>query len=103
MSMKVITICGSFKFVNEMIRFAIQLELKGNIVLMPIFPIEDEIVLNESELITLGEVHKKKIEMADEVFIVDVNGYIGNSTRSEIEFANSIGKQIKYYSNCESL
>lgn len=101
--MKVITICGSFKFVNEMIRFAIQLELKGNIVLMPIFPIEDEIVLNESELITLGEVHKKKIEMADEVFIVDVNGYIGSSTRSEIEFAKSIGKQIKYYSNCESL
>ena len=73
MSMKVITICGSFKFVNEMIRLAIHLELNGNIVLMPIFP------------------------------IVDVNGYIGNSTRSEIEFANSIGKQIKYYSNCESL
>ena len=40
--------------------------------------------------------HKRKIDMADEIYVINVGGYIGSSTRSEIEYARSQGKRIKY-------
>lgn len=46
----------------------------------------------------LDELHKRKIDLCDEVFVLDVNGYIGDSTRSEIEYAQKTGKVIKYLS-----
>ena len=96
--MWVITLCGSFKFKDVLLKLAPQLELNGNVVLVPTFPIDDELVLTDEELFTLGEVHREKIKMSDEVFIVDVDGYIGNSTKLEIEFAKSLGKDIKFLS-----
>jgi hypothetical protein len=45
----------------------------------------------------LDDMHKRKIDMADEIFVINVNGYIGNSTKSEIEYAKSKGLPIKYY------
>lgn len=44
----------------------------------------------------LDELHKRKIDLSDEVFVLNVDGYIGDSTRSEIEYAQSIGKPIIY-------
>lgn len=44
----------------------------------------------------LDELHKRKIDLADEVFVLNVGGYIGNSTRSEIEYAAALGKPIRY-------
>lgn len=44
----------------------------------------------------LDDMHKRKIDMADEVFIINVGGYIGSSTRSEIEYAQAYGKPVKY-------
>ena len=44
----------------------------------------------------LDDMHKRKIDMADEIFVVNVGGYIGNSTRSEIEYAQSKGLPIRY-------
>jgi hypothetical protein len=46
----------------------------------------------------LGGVHFQKIRMADEVYIVDPGGYIGESTRREIAYAESLGKQVRYLS-----
>ena len=40
--------------------------------------------------------HKRKIDMADEIFVINVNGYIGDSTKSEIEYANKTGKKVNY-------
>jgi hypothetical protein len=40
--------------------------------------------------------HKRKIDMADEIYVINVNGYIGSSTKSEIEYANKTGKKISY-------
>ena len=40
--------------------------------------------------------HKRKIDMADEIYVINVGGYIGSSTRSEIEYAQSHGKGIRY-------
>jgi len=45
----------------------------------------------------LDELHFRKIDLADEVFIINYKGYIGESTRNEIEYAESLGKPIKYY------
>ena len=42
------------------------------------------------------EAHKRKIDMADEIFVINVGGYIGSSTRSEIEYAHSTGKIVRY-------
>ena len=43
--------------------------------------------------------HKRKIDMADEIFVINVNGYIGESTKSEIEYAKSLGKMVNYLEN----
>lgn len=94
--MKVITICGSMKFKDEMIEIAEQMTLSGNVVLLPIF--SDNNSLTEEELLMLGKMHKEKISMSTSVFIVNIDGYIGNSTKSEIEYAESLNKEIIYYS-----
>jgi hypothetical protein len=44
----------------------------------------------------LDDMHKRKIDMADEIFVINVGGYIGSSTRSEIEYATATGKAIRY-------
>ena len=46
------------------------------------------------------ELHKRKIDLCDEVFVLNVGGYIGESTRNEIEYANNIGKPVKYLEPC---
>lgn len=46
----------------------------------------------------LKELHFRKIDRSDEIFVIDVNGYIGDSTRAEIEYASSHGKKVRYYS-----
>lgn len=44
----------------------------------------------------LDDMHKRKIDMADEIYVINVGGYIGSSTRSEIEYAKSTGKMVRY-------
>jgi hypothetical protein len=44
----------------------------------------------------LDDMHKRKIDMADEIFVINKDGYIGNSTKSEIQYAKSIGKNVRY-------
>ena len=96
--MKVITICGSLKFQKEMIQIAEEMELKGNCVLTVIYPTRaDKDAYTEAEAEMLDKMHKEKIKMSDAILVVDVNGYIGSSTRSEIEFAKNLGKEIMYY------
>ena len=47
----------------------------------------------------LDDMHKRKIDMADEIFVINVNGYIGDSTKSEIEYATKQGKKVNYLEN----
>ena len=44
----------------------------------------------------LDDMHKRKIDMADAIFVINVGGYIGESTRSEIEYAKANGKEVRY-------
>lgn len=93
---KIITICGSLKFKNKMMEMAIKLELEGSVVLTPIYPITDDNVYNKKEIIMLGKMHKEKINLSDAIFVVNVDGYIGESTKSEIEYAKEHNKEIIY-------
>lgn len=96
--MKVITICGSLKFKEEMMQIAEKMELEGNCVLTVIYPTNpDKDAYTDEEVKVLDKMHKEKIKMSDSILVVDVNGYIGSSTRSEIEFAKELGKEIIYY------
>ena len=53
-------------------------------------------VFTDDQKITLDELHKRKIDMSDEILVINIGGYIGKSTQSEIEYAKSKGKGIAY-------
>lgn len=91
---KVVTICGSMKFEKEMIEIAQDLELKyGYVVIQCIyFPKEKKLTKKEKELVSQN--HFKKIDISDAIYVVNVNGYIGESTKKEIEYARTLQKEI---------
>ena len=91
---KVITMCGSVKFIEEINAHAERLELEGNCVLSIIPPTRGNYSLEDFD--TFGAMHYQKIDMSDAIFVVNVNGYIGNSVRSEIEYAENLKKEIIY-------
>lgn len=98
--MNIITICGSYKFKRQMIEIAEKLTLEGNCVLMPNeLTRPDKESYSQSEAMMFYKMHKEKIKLSDAILVVDVNGYIGSSTKSEIEFAKELGKDIIYYSD----
>ena len=95
---KVITLCGSTRFKDEFLEVQKRLTLEGNIVIsVGLFGHSgDDEVWSEGVKEMLDDMHKRKIDMADEIFIINKNGYIGTSTRSEIEYAKKTGKQVEY-------
>ena len=95
---KVVTLCGSTKFKDEFLRVQKELTLKGNIVIsVGLFGHSgDDEVWTEGTKEMLDDMHKAKIDMADEIFVINVGGYIGSSTRSEIAYAMMHGKPIHY-------
>ena len=94
---KIVTLIGSTKFKDDFIKVKEQLTLQGFIVLsLGVFSQYDNIKLSEDQLNMLADIQNKKIEMADEIFVINKNGYIGDSTKTEIEFAKSLGKKINY-------
>lgn len=99
--MKIITVCGSLRFYKEMMEIAEKLELEGNCMLVPIYnpfkSSKDD--FTEEEALMLDKMHKERIKISDAVLIVNVDGYIGNSTKNEIEFAKSLNKEIIYYTD----
>lgn len=83
METKIVTICGSMKFAKEMIKISFDLELKQRYaVLQCVYSLD----IDKTELIdldVLDKIHKKKIDISDAIYVVNINGYIGTSTRSE--------------------
>ena len=95
---KIITLCGSTKFKNEFIAEQKRLTLEGNIVIsVGLFGHSgDEEVWSEVTKEMLDDMHKRKIDLADEIFVINPGGYIGKSTRSEIKYALKTNKPVKY-------
>lgn len=99
--MKVITVCGSLRFVKEMTEITEKLELQGNCMLIPIYNPSrpDKNAFTKDEALMLDKMHKERIKLSDAILVVNVDGYIGNSTKNEIEFAKSLDKEIIYYTD----
>ena len=107
---KVITLCGSTRFKDEFMKAQKDLTLNGNIVISvglfghsgdnEVWENMDEGTLTKTKEM-LDDMHKRKIDMADEIFVINVNGYIGSSTKSEIEYAIKTGKKVNYLESIE--
>lgn len=101
---KVITLCGSTRFTNEMLILQWELTKRGHVVLswcaLPdsYFDGDDKSHLGDVEGVKdiVDEVHKRKIDLSDEVYVVDIGGYIGDSTWSEIAYARQAGIPVRY-------
>lgn len=101
---KIITVCGSLRFYKEMMEITEKIELEGNCMLVPIYnpskTSKDDFI--EEEALMLDKMHKERIKLADAILVVNVNGYIGDSTRKEIEFAKFLNKEIIYYTDIKN-
>ena len=101
----VVTLCGSTRFKDEFMQAQKRLTLEGRIVISvglfghsgdsEVWDGMDEGTLTKTKEM-LDDMHKRKIDMADEIFVINVGGYIGSSTRSEIEYALAHGKKVEY-------
>ena len=93
--MKIVTICGSMKFENEMKKVAFILETKHDMSVLQCVYNEDKLELGEDEIAALNSAHLKKIELADAVYVVDLHGYIGEQVKKEIAFARKLPSSVK--------
>lgn len=103
---KVVTLCGSTRFKEQFMEAQKRLTLEGNIVIsvglfghagdQEVWDGMDEGTLSKTKEM-LDDMHKRKIDMADEIYVINVGGYIGDSTRSEIQYAEEHGKTVRYY------
>lgn len=102
---QVITLCGSTRFKDAFMEVQKRLTLEGNIVISvglfghsgdeEVWDGMDEGTLSKTKKM-LDDMHKRKIDMADEIYVINVGGYIGESTRSEIEYAEMHDKKVRY-------
>lgn len=106
----VATLCGSVKYKDEFLELERELTLNGNIVIsLGLFGhSEDEEVWSEMDestnkktRIMLGDMHRQKIDMADEIYVINPKGYIGENTWSEICYATMIDKRINFLSSVD--
>lgn len=101
---KIVVLCGSTRFYDEFQKANYDLTMSGHIVLsVGFYPHaktehgHGEGVSHDSiEKVELDELHKRKIDLADEVFVLNVRGYVGESTRSEIQYAEKHGVPITW-------
>lgn len=95
--MKIVTLCGSLKFQNEMMKIAQDMALEGYCILTPVYLTSNVINITDEQLLKLKEEHLKRIELSDAILVVNVNNYIGENTNFEIEYAKKLCKEIMYY------
>lgn len=108
MKPKVICLCGSSKYPEDHMEAMMVETLKGHIVI-PMglyghadFPKGEREATQDAclDCVTkqmLDELHKRKIDLSDEILVINKNGYVGESTRGEIEYAKNLGKIVRYW------
>lgn len=109
---KIVTLCGSTKFKKEFLEVQKKLTLLGYIVISvglfghsgdnEVWENMDEGTLTKTKSM-LDDMHKRKIDLSDMIYVINVGGYIGESTRSEIEYAISTGKEVRYLESVNTL
>ena len=101
----IITLCGSTRFKDEFMEAQKRLTLEGNIVIsvglfghsgdQEVWENMDEGTLTKTKEM-LDDMHKRKIDLADSIYVINVGGYVGENTRLEIDYAESHGKKVIY-------
>ncbi len=102
---KIVCLCGSLRFADEFKKQEIEHLMRGEIALMPCCMFTDiqRAHGEDSDYKRLAdERHKQLIDLADEVLVLNVGGYVGNSTRAEIEYAEAHGKPVRWLNDPSS-
>ena len=100
----IVCLCGSTRFYDQFQQANYERTMAGEIVLSVGFYPHAKAIHghgegvghDSAEKVALDELHKRKIDLADYVLVLNVDGYIGESTRSEIEYAEKAGRPVKY-------
>lgn len=93
---KVICMCGSLKYTNELMKETERLTLQGYNVISVIYETRDRDSYNDDEIKLFVELHHQKIDLADAIFVANFNGRIGEGTKNDIDYAMKTGKEIMY-------
>lgn len=96
---EVVVLCGSTRFKQQFFEANFRFSMEGRIVIsVGWFGHADKDVYDPTpeEKRMLDELHKRKIDLCDSIFVVNVGGYIGDSTRGEIEYAEAHGKMVRW-------
>jgi hypothetical protein len=93
---EIVCLCGSTRFMKEFYDANMRETLAGRIVLTVGMSSNGDCKPTEEQKISLDKLHKRKIDLADSVLVLNVGGYIGDSTRSEIAHAKATGKPIRF-------
>ena len=95
---KIVTLCGSTRFKEQFLEAQKRLTLEGSIVIrVGLFGHSgDDDVWKPGVKEMLDDMHLRKIDLADEIFVINVGGYIGESTKREIAYAEKTGKTVNY-------
>lgn len=96
--MKTVSICGSMRFWKEMQSIAFLLETKHNMNVLQCVYNVDDLDITPTEQTSLENAHYRKIELSDAIYVVDIQGYIGNQVSKEITFAKNKGKEVIFHS-----
>lgn len=98
--MKIITVCGSLKFKDEIMQITEKMTLQGNCMLSIVYPANpDRDYYTDEEKDMLGKMHKERIRLSDAILVVNIDHYIGSTTKSEIKYAKALSKEIIYYTD----
>jgi len=103
---RIITLCGSTRFIECFAIMAWELEKQGAIVLgLHYLPasyfaegdiVESHLAEHEKVAVHFDELHLRKIDLSDSIYVLNVDGYIGESTAREIKYAENIGLSVSY-------
>lgn len=97
--MKTYTICGSMRYAEQMKEIAFYLETrKGYNILQCVYCV-DNIKPTDEETLRLVKAHYRKIDLSDGIYVVNIDGYIGESVRKEIAYAEALGKEVVFHYN----
>lgn len=95
--MKIITVCGSLKYKDQIMKITEEYALRGNCMLSIVYPTKKIEEYTKEEIELLGNLHKERIKISDAILVADIDNYIGKKTQEEIALAKSLNKEIIYY------
>lgn len=96
--MNTFTICGSMRFEEQMKKIAFKLETEHGFNILQCTYSTENAALSDKQKENIAMAHYRKIDISDGIYVVDIDGYTGNSVKQEIEYAVKNGKKVLFHS-----